>query len=67
MPIGNPPLELPHGTEIPGIPANEAVTVKMSARYMESGSSDFSPNLNAGVGVVGVMMASTSLNAFIKS
>ena len=39
----------------------------MSARYMASGSSAFSPSLNAGVGVVGVTMASTLANASSKS
>src|SRR5271167_1575230 len=43
----------PDGKEIAGQPEIFAGTVKISARYIESGS-DFSPNLNAGVGVVGV-------------
>ncbi len=55
------------GTDNPGMPARLAVTVKMSARYMASGSSAFSPSRNAGVGVVGVTIASTSANASSKS
>src|SRR5258708_1643749 len=66
-PIGRPVLVCPQGTLIPGIPARSAVTVKMSARYMANGSSAFSPSLNAGVGAVGVTMASTFRKASSKS
>src|SRR5690242_11540362 len=52
IPMGKP-ADSPHGTEMPGIPVSEAVTVKISAKYIASGSSDFSPILNAGVGFVG--------------
>ena len=58
---------LPTGMEIPGMPAKSAVTVKMSAKYIANGSSVFSPSLNAGVGVVGVTIASTLANASSKS
>ncbi len=37
----------------------------MSARYMASGSFDFSPKRNAAVGLVGVTIASTLLKAYI--
>src|SRR5262252_9923352 len=56
----------PHGRLIPQIPARLQEIVKMSERYICNGSSDFSPILNAAVGVVGVTMASTFLNASRK-
>lgn len=43
------------------------VTVKMSSRYMASGSPVFSPSANAGDGVVGVKTTSTVLKASSKS
>ena len=43
------------------------VTVKMSSRYMASGSPDFSPKAKAGDGVVGVNTTSTLLQASSKS
>ena len=52
---------VPEGIEIEGQPLMLAGTVKISARYISSGD-DFSPNLKAGVGVVGVRIKSTSLN-----
>jgi len=57
-PIGRP-LMRPIGMEIAGRPARFAVTVKMSERYIATGSLSFSPALNAGVGVVGVNSRST--------
>jgi hypothetical protein len=58
----------PIGIEIAGRPARFAVTVKMSDRYMATGSSTFSPALNAGLGVVGVNRRSTPRsNALRKS
>src|SRR5881397_1894763 len=57
-PIGRP-LMLPIGMEIAGRHARFAVTVKMSERYIATGSLSFSPALNAGVGVVGVNSRST--------
>ena len=45
-----------------GTPAMFAGTVKMSTAYIATGS-DFSPNLKAGAGVVGVTIASTFINA----
>src|SRR5258705_7111354 len=58
MPIGSglpsdvEPSVNPQGTLIPGMPAMLQVTVKMSDKYIASGSADFSPILNAGVGDV---------------
>src|SRR5882724_4155684 len=72
-PTGSSPQILPHGTEIPGTPASEPVTVYISARYICSGSLVRSPSLNAGTGEVGVfklgertsdpLVRSPSLNA----
>jgi len=50
-------------TLIAGRPASGAPTVNTSARYICSGSSDRSPSLNAGVGLVGIATTSTVLNA----
>src|SRR5262249_1284949 len=44
----------PPGTLIAGTPARFALTVKISARYICSGSSAFSPRPNGGMGLVGV-------------
>src|ERR1700759_3528651 len=57
----------PHGKLKPQIPARLQEIVKISDKYICNGSSDFSPILNAAVGVVGVTMASTCSNAFRKS
>ena len=57
----------PHGTDMPGIPARLHDMVKMSDRYMVSGSWVFSPSLKAGVGHVGVAITSHVLNASSKS
>ena len=46
--------EKPDGTAIAGMPTRFAGAVKMSDRYIDSGSSVFAPILNAGSGVVGV-------------
>jgi hypothetical protein len=40
-----------------GIHTKLAVTVYISSRYINNGLLDFSQNLHAGVGVVGVTMA----------
>ncbi len=53
-----PLRRLPHGTLIPQIPARLAATEYTSARYIASGSSVFSPSLNAGVGVTGPISTS---------
>ena len=53
--------------EIPGIPANEAGTVKISFKYIFIGSSSLSPIGKAALGVVGVRIKSHSLKAFSKS
>ena len=60
MPIGNPLDEKPHGTLMPGKPARFTPIVYTSHRYIANGSA-LAPRLNAGVGAVGVMIASTSL------
>ena len=57
----------PHGTDRPGMPARFAGTVKMSARYICSGSAVFSPRRNGGVGVVGVATTSQARKACSKS
>src|SRR5712671_239182 len=57
----------PHGRLNPQMPARLQDRVKMSERYICKGSSDFSPILKAGVGVVGVTMTSTFSKAFKKS
>jgi hypothetical protein len=58
--MGNPAWLNPHGNEMAGTPARFTEMVKISDKYIWSGSSLFSPNLNAGVGVTGVTMRSTS-------
>jgi len=57
---------VPHGTEMAGIPARLAGTVRMSERYIERGSV-FSPSRNAMVGMVGPAITSTSLKRRRKS
>lgn len=52
---------------MPGTPARLTGIVVMSLRYICSGSSIFSPILNAVVGADGVAMMSTSAKAFAKS
>ncbi len=64
---GNPSFDFPNGTDMPGMPANEAGTVKISFRYILIGSSSFSPIGNAGLGVVGVNIISQFLKAVAKS
>ena len=49
------------------MPARFAEIVNISERYIVSGSSVFSPILKAGVGDVGVIIASYFLNASSKS
>ncbi len=63
IPIGSRADENPHGTLIAGRPVRLALTVKMSFRYICSGSLVFSPSVNAGVGVVGVATTSTRSKA----
>ena len=55
--------DFPHGSETPGIPARFAPIVKMSFRYIASGSLFNSPTENAGVGAAGVSTKSTLENA----
>src|ERR1035437_10003177 len=59
IPNGRPEDEKPEGIEIAGRPAKLAETVKISDKYICKGSF-FSPNSNAVVGVVGVIIKSTS-------
>ena len=66
-PTGNWPSILPQGTEIPGTPASDPVTVYISARYIWRGSLVRSPNLKGGTGEVGVRIASTLRKASWKS
>src|SRR6476620_1648672 len=60
-PSGRPCASLPAGTAMPGSPAMFTVTVKMSLRYISTGSAPFSPMPNAADGVAGVRMALTPL------
>ncbi len=57
----------PQGSDSAGRPARFAGTVKMSARYICSGSPVFSPRRKAGVGVVGVAITSQPAKAASKS
>ncbi len=66
-PIGSPALVNPQGCDSAGMPARFGATVRMSARYICSGSPIRSPNLNAGTGEVGVTIASQLENAAEKS
>src|SRR5687768_8553875 len=59
--------EKPDGKAIAGAPIRFAGAVKMSDRYIESGSEDFSPIRNAGEGVVGVAMKSKRSNTASNS
>ena len=52
---------------MPGKPARFAGTVNTSFRYIVIGSETSAPKGKAGDGVVGVKIASTSLNALSKS
>ncbi|SHW78322.1 Uncharacterised protein [Mycobacteroides abscessus subsp. abscessus] len=59
-PTGNPSsAERPEGTDIPQCPARFSGRVHKSNWYIASGSSTFSPNRNAVVGVAGVTSTST--------
>src|SRR5512135_2141937 len=59
-PSGVPSDDRPAGTLMPGSPAMLTVTVKMSFRYISTGSPpDFSPTPKAEDGVAGVRTAST--------
>ena len=52
-PMGIPESSFPLGMEIAGTPETDACTVNKSSKYIATGSSPCSPNLNAVVGVVG--------------
>ena len=60
-PKGYPAASWPAGMDIAGRPAKFTGTVKISFKYIETGSSFFSPILNAELGVDGVKIASTFL------
>src|SRR5436309_6411460 len=60
---GSPDAESPTGTLKPGMPARFAPIVKMSLRYIASGSSVFSPIRNGNVGEAGSSMKSQRANA----
>ena len=60
-------MSTPAGIDIPGKPAKLTGTVKMSFRYIDIGSSVFSPILKAELGVEGVKIASTLVYASSKS
>jgi len=66
-PKGYPDASRPAGIDIAGKPAKFTGTVKMSFKYIETGSFFFSPILNAELGVEGVKIASTFLYASSKS
>lgn len=61
---------LKSGSEMPGTPVKLAITVYISAIYMATGSSIFSPILKATEGAVGKQRKSNSLkindNLFVK-
>ncbi|MNV92536.1 hypothetical protein D3C71_1871480 [compost metagenome] len=58
---------VPHGTLMPGRPARLVESVKMSARYICTGSAVFSPSFHATVGATGPMITSHWLKARWKS
>ena len=66
MPIGNP-FEFAYGTEIAGFPVRFAVTVLISTKNNETGSSIFSPILKGKIGTVGATSKSNFLNASLIS
>ena len=57
----------PLGIEMPGTPDRLAGIVARSLRYIASGSSSFSPSLNAVVGAVGETSTSARSKAASKS
>src|SRR2546430_10524294 len=59
-PTGNWPSILPQGTEIPGTPASDPVTVYISARYIWRGSLVRSPNWKGGTGKADAILTPTS-------
>ena len=60
------PCAFPHGTEMAGMPARLTGTVRISERYMASGSL-FSFSRKAIVGMVGPAITSTSAKIRAKS
>src|SRR5277367_2357376 len=67
MPIGRLFESYPHGIAMPGKPARFTEIVKMSDRYIVSGSFIFSPSLKAVVGATGVTIKSHCSKARSKS
>jgi len=66
-PIGMPSASKPQGNDSAGSPARLTEIVKMSDKYICSGSWVFSPILNAVVGAVRVAITSQLLKASSKS
>src|SRR2546426_1080170 len=66
-PIGRPAPSKPQGRARAGRPARLTEMVKMSDRYMVSGSAVFSPRRKAVVGATGVTSASQRASACWKS
>src|SRR5690606_30791580 len=66
-PTGSPSSPSPIGSPMPGMTARFAGMVVMSFTYIASGSSSFSPSLNAVVGAAGLMRRSACWNAASKS
>ena len=66
-PTGRPSSDRPAGMLIAGTPARFAGIVAMSFMYIASGSSIFSPNLNAVDGLVGETRTSACSKALRKS
>src|SRR5712671_4387146 len=66
-PTGSPFASKPQGIDSAGSPASGAGMVKMSFRYICTGSSDLAPMANAVVGAVGPRMTSQRPNAAAKS
>jgi hypothetical protein len=60
-------LSAPQGRASAGRPARFTEIVKMSERYIVTGSAVFSPSRNAVVGETGVTSASQVSNTFWKS
>src|SRR5690625_6721889 len=63
IPMGMSSSATPPGMDIAGMPARFAGIVTTSLRYMLNGSESCSPNFIATVGVVGLIMTSTSSQA----
>ncbi len=65
-PTGSPASSKPQGIESAGRPASGALTVKMSPRYICTGSSLLAPSSKAVLGVVGPRITSQRSNAALE-